>query len=342
METYVSRGDKVLLKPNLISARRPEEAVCTHPEVVRAVIRHVKRAGGRVLIGDSPGTFFTNEDINCVYEASGIKAVAYEEGAELIKFERPVMTGGYAIAEAALDASVIISLPKLKTHVLTSMTGAVKNMFGAVTGYHKVECHRKRPKSTDFAKVIVDVFELVRPHLSIMDGIVGMEGDGPTGGIPREVGLILASADAVSLDTVVSQIIGLPLGKNFPVNEARRRGAGEADPARIEVLGEKIESAMVKDFMLPLTAQISAILPDFLTDMLMRVTGFSPYIDESKCKKCGVCVKSCPVNVITINAETSRIDSKGCIRCFCCHEVYPYNAVSLNRNLIAKLIWRKK
>jgi len=339
---YVGSGDRVLIKPNLISAREPDDAVCTHPEIVRAAIHLVRKAGGRVMIGDSPGSFFTNEDIDCVYEKTGIRAVAEEEKAELIRFDKPRMVNGYPIAEAVLAASSVISLPKLKTHVLTMMTGAVKNTYGMVPGYHKVECHRKKPKSKDFAKVILDVFELTRPRLSIMDGIVGMEGDGPTSGDPKELGLILASADAVSLDTVVSGVVGLPFRKDIMMNEARQRGAGETDLNKIEILGEEIERVKVKDFRLPITVQVGGFLPDFLTNILMQVTEFRPVIDEKKCKKCGICKDSCPVDVITINAETSRIDSKACIRCFCCHEVCPYKAVTINRNLVTKLLWRKK
>ncbi len=339
---YVRPGDRVLIKPNLISAREPDEAVCTHPEIVRAAVRLVKKAGGRVLVGDSPGSFLATEDIDRVYEKSGIKAVAEEEGAELVRFDRPRMINGYAIAETALQASAVISLPKLKTHVLTVMTGAVKNTFGMVTGHHKVECHRKKPKSKDFAKIILDIFELTRPALSITDGVVGMEGDGPTGGSPRRLGLILASRDAVSLDTVVSAVVGLPDHKDIIINEARRRGAGEADLNKIEVLGEEIEAVKVKGFRFPVTARFAMFIPDFVADILMRVVEFRPFIDEKKCRRCGVCRNSCPVGAITISAEEARIDSESCIRCFCCHEVCPHKAIFLDRNLFARLLWREK
>ncbi|MBL7070805.1 MAG: DUF362 domain-containing protein [Candidatus Omnitrophica bacterium] len=337
---FVKEGERVLIKPNLISARDPDEAVCTHPEVVRAAVRLVKKAGGRPLIGDSPGSFFTIEDIDHVYEKTGIKSVALEEGAQLLRFEKSRMVNGYAIAEEVFKAASVISLPKLKTHMLAGMTGAVKNTYGMVPGLHKVECHRRMPKIRDFAKIILDVFEITKPRLSIMDGIVGMEGDGPTSGKPRKLGLILASPDAVSLDAVVSHLVRLPFQKDVMLNEARRRGAGETNLDKVEILGEKIDSIGIKGFRLPITIRGMLAVPDFAAEFIMKAVDFRPFIDEKKCKKCGICKNSCPVDVITINEDVSRIDNKGCIKCFCCHEVCPYKAVYVKRNLFTKLLWR--
>ncbi len=338
---FVKKGDIVLIKPNLLSARTPEEAVCTHPEIVRAAIRLVKEAEGRPLVGDSPGTFFTIKDVNSVYEKTEIKGVAEEEGAELVRFDKSRHINGYPIAQIALDASCIISLPKLKTHALTVMTGAIKNMFGLIPSHFKVECHRKKPKPKDFVKVLLDIFKIKKPHLSIMDGVLAMEGDGPGSGKPRKAGLILASSDAVSLDAVVSEIVRLPPYKNIIVNEARRRNAGEADIDNIEVLGEAIENARIEGFKLPRTAQRINILPDLLTNMAARIIDFRPVIDEKVCTKCGVCKNSCPVDAITIDEEISHIDNKICVRCFCCHEVCPDKAIYIKRNFITNLLWRE-
>ncbi len=340
IESFVKKADTVLIKPNLLSAREPEEAVCTHPEVVRAAIRLVKKAGGRPVVGDSPGNFFTTRDVDFVYEKTQIKRIAEEEDIELVKFDKSRLINGYPIAEAALNASVIISLPKLKTHALTVMTGGVKNTFGMIPGLYKVECHRKKPKPRDFVRILLDIFEITKPHLSIMDGVVGMEGDGPATGRSRKLGLVMASPDAVSMDAVVSKLVGLPSYKDIIVNEARRRGVGEADISNIEILGEAIESVKIKDFKLPKTAQRINLIPDFLTNIFTRVVDFTPVIDERLCKKCGVCKNSCPVGAITINEETSFRDDKICVRCFCCHEVCPYKAVFIKRNLITKLLWR--
>ena len=340
IENFVKAGDRVLIKPNLLSAKVPEEAVCTHPEVVRAVIRLVKKRGGRPLVGDSPRNFFTIKDVDLVYEKTGIKRVAEEECAELVKFDKVGRVGGYPVAQLALDASAIISLPKLKAHAFTVMTGAVKNTFGMVPGLFKVECHKSKPKPKDFVKILLDIFQITKPRLSVMDGILAMEGDGPASGDPREVGLVLASADAVSLDAVVSKLVGLPPEKDIIVNEARRRNAGEADMDNIELMGETIESAEIKDFKLPKTAHAINALPDFLAAMFARAIDFRPVIYEKLCEKCGVCKDSCPVDAITINEKASHIDNNICIKCFCCHEVCPYRSIYIKRNFIANLFWK--
>jgi uncharacterized protein (DUF362 family)/Pyruvate/2-oxoacid:ferredoxin oxidoreductase delta subunit len=342
IETFAKQGDNVLIKPNLLSARVPEEAVTTHPELVRAAIRLVKGVGATPLVGDSPGTFFTIKDVNHVYEKTGIKRIAEEEGVELVRFDKSRIINDYPIAEVALNVSSIISLPKLKTHALTVMTGAIKNTFGLVPGHFKVECHRNKPKPKNFVKVILDVFQITKPRLSIMDGVLAMEGDGPGAGNPKEVGLILASPDAVSLDAVISKLVGLPSFKDLIINEARQRGAGEADINNIEILGEAIEDIKIKDFKLPMTAHGINLLPDFLTDIFTQAVIFKPIIDERLCKKCGVCKRSCPVDAITINEATSHIDNKICIRCFCCHEACPYKAIFIKRNFFANLLWREE
>ena len=339
IEGFVKQGDSVLIKPNLLSAAKPEEVVTTHPEIIRAVIRLVKKAGGRPLVGDSPGNFLTVRDIDFVYEKTGMKRVAGEEGAELIRFQKARIINGYPIAEAAFNASSIISVPKLKTHMLTMMTGAIKNSFGLVPGVFKTECHMNKPKPKDFAKVVLDIFETAKPRLFIMDGVVAMEGDGPAVGTPREAGLILASPDAVSMDAVISELVGFPSYKDVIVNEARRRGTGEADIANIQIVGEEIEKAKIKDFKLAKTGKVN-LLPSFLIDIITGVIDFRPVINGELCKKCGVCKNSCPANAITINEQISRIDKKLCTKCFCCHEVCPYKAIYIKKNLIASILWR--
>ena len=341
IESFVKRNDNVLIKPNLLSAREPDEAVCTHPEIVRAAIRLVKKAGAQPQVGDSPGSFFTTRDVDFVYEKTGIKRIVEEEGAELVRFDKSRIINGYPIAEVALNASFIISLPKLKTHVLTVMTGAVKNTFGLIPGLFKVECHRNKPKPKNFVRVLLDIFDIIKPGLSIMDGVLAMEGDGPAAGKVRSLGLILASSDAVSLDRVVSELVGLPSYKDIIVNEARQRGAGEADINKIEIKGETIENAKVGNFRLPKTAHRINLLPDFLTDIFTWVVDFRPIINEELCKKCGICRDSCPVNAITINKETSRIYDNLCIKCFCCHEVCPYKSISIKKNFLTDLLWKK-
>jgi uncharacterized protein (DUF362 family)/Pyruvate/2-oxoacid:ferredoxin oxidoreductase delta subunit len=340
-ETFIKKGDTVLIKPNLLSARPPEDAVCTHPEVVRAAIRLVKKIGATPIIGDSPGTFLGTNEIDDVYDKAGIKRVAIEEGAELVRFEKSRMVKGYPIAERVLDASFLLSLPKLKTHVFTVMTGAVKNAFGMVPGLFKSHCHKKSPQPKNFAKILLDVYEIVTPGLSIMDGIVAMDGEGPSAGCAVKTGLIAAGADGVSLDAVIAEIAGVPPSKNIIVNEARMRKIGEGDIHKIEVLGESIEAVKFKRFRLPVTGGVVSALPDFMMDFMRGALVFRPVIDEKICVKCAICKNTCPVGAIIINESRSRIDDRICISCFCCHEMCPYKAIYIKKGLLTRLFWRK-
>ena len=200
MESFVKPGMRVLLKPNLLSARVPEDAVDTHPEVVRSVVRLVRQAGGRVRIGDSPGGYGKNIDL--IFEKSGMKKMAHEEGVELVKFTSSRFVDGIPISRQVLDSDRVISIPKLKTHSITVLTAAVKNTYGCVTGLYKAECHSRFPREEEFAKVIAKVHSITKPALSIVDGIVGMEGDGPAAGRAKKLGVILAGPDdAVAVDS---------------------------------------------------------------------------------------------------------------------------------------------
>ncbi len=336
MEYFVKPGMKVLLKPNLLSARLPEEAVDTHPEVVRAVGRLVKAAGGIVSIGDSPGGYGAN--IDEIFEKSGMKKVAREEGFELVRFSTPKFVKGVPIARQVFENDLVVSIPKLKTHMLTVFTGAIKNTYGMVTGLHKAECHSKAPREEDFARIIAMVYSLTKPRLSIMDGIVAMEGDGPSGGTPRAMNLVMASEDAVAIDACATKMIGLePLDIHI-TKVAHEIKLGEADMSHIEIVGENLDGFIVKDFKLPQTLPLK-VVPRPLINAVASMIKFKPYIDAKICARCNLCKITCPVNAIEINASGGQIDYKRCIRCLCCHEVCPYKAISIKRNILAKLVW---
>ena len=341
MSSFVKRGERVLVKPNLLSAKSPDDIVHTHPEVVRAVIQLVKAAGGIPVVGDSPGAFFTVKSVDLIYKNSGIKNVAEEEGAEIVKFDRITHVNGYPVASIAKESDVIISIPKFKTHDLAVITGAVKNMYGAIPGLYKVQCHKHAPNLRDFSKTLVDIFSIVKPSLSVMDAIIGMEGNGPgSAGLARKVGLVMASPDAVAMDAVFSKLIGFEPSRNIVIKEAASRGLGKNRLEDIEILGQRLENVVMNDYKLP-DASIVYSVPGFLSKILTKLLEFNPFIEEKTCRKCGICVTSCPVNAITVNEKISTIDQKKCVKCFCCHEVCPYEAISIKKNFFAKMIWGK-
>lgn len=245
LQHFVKSGDRVLIKPNLLSGRPPEKAVTTHPSVVKATIQLVKEAGGIPLLGDSPG----GGNLLKVAEKTGIKEVAEEMGCPLVEFTETCeveATEGRTfkklqVAKAAMDADVIISLPKVKTHGLTLLTLGIKNMFGCVPGmFRKTQWHLNagaNPKY--FAEMLVDLYGIIRPELTLVDGIVAMEGNGPNMGNPRHLGLLFAGVDCVALDAVITEVLSLPVQEVMTTKIAMAKGLGTGEFEQIEVLGKE-------------------------------------------------------------------------------------------------------
>lgn len=335
---YVKDGETILLKPNILSARPPESGVDTHPEVVGAVARIVRQAGAKIIVGDSPGGYGF-KDAGSTYEASGIKRMCEEEGIELVEFDRAQNIGGIPLVAYAKEVDALISIPKMKTHNLMTITGAVKNSFGLAVGLYKTDCHLKAPGPKDFAGYLVDVFECARPRLVIIDGIVAMEGEGPAAGDLRDSGLILASDDCVACDAVFADLIGIPALSIWTTSEAYRRHLGEADLSKIEVLGVGLKDAKLHNFKLPKTS-IMAKIPRPIFKLIAAGIKFWPAIADEVCKRCQICAKSCPAGCITINEEGSKIDCKKCVSCFCCFELCPHGAISIKRSLLARMLER--
>ncbi len=333
LSSFIKRGERVIIKPNMLSGRPPEAGVNTHIEVVRAVARLVKDLGASPVIGDNPGGSLKAKD---AYGSSGMLSVAKELGIECLQTKDVKIVRGMPISAYFFDYDKIISLPKMKTHSLMCITGAVKNMFGVVAGLNKTECHKRFPRPEEFVNVMMDVLEIVKPHLVLMDGIIAMDGDGPVSGRLRETGLLIASSDSVAVDSVFLKLIGVDPGDNLTTREAGKRGLGEIDINKIEILGDGLKENSIKDFKLP-PSKVFMNLPSGPMKILARFIKFGPYINERLCKKCRICAESCPVDVITVTDTKSVIDRRKCIRCMCCHEVCPHNAVKLERNILARI-----
>jgi len=329
---FVKKGDKALIKPNMLSARLPEDGVCTHIEVIRAVVKMVRDCGAIAWIGDNPGGSLSPA---MAYEGSGLLALAKELGVELKEAKAIKVVNGIPIAGYFFECDKIINLPKMKTHSLMGLSGAVKNMYGAVAGLHKSELHKKYPEPEAFAKVLIDTFGIVKPGLVLMDGIVSMDQNGPSSGRLRDTGILLSGEDSVAVDAVFAKLAGLNPLSLATTKHAYAEKLGEADLKNIEISGESIEESLINNFKIPgEPGLITALGP--LAKFVARFIKFGPYIDRRLCKKCMICKDSCPVSAISITQEASRIDSKKCIRCMCCHEVCPYKAVALKRNILAR------
>ena len=336
ISSIVSAGQRVLIKPNLLSAKPPESGIDTHPEVVRAVIRLVKEAGGIARVGDSPGG--SVKKMSDVYAASGIRQVCQEEGVEMVTFDKVKMIKGMPVAAAALEADVFISLPKFKTHCLVTLTGGVKNVFGIVPGLFKTECHKLAPNPVNFARLLVDIYSFARPHLSIVDGIVGMEGEGPgAAGTLRNINLIAGSTDAVSLDAVLARVMGLRPFDILTTKEADHRGLGIGRMKDIEVVGDDLSGFIQSDFKLP-KPSIYRLVPNPLLRFPAKFLKVKPQVKLDKCTRCGLCVRSCPMEAISEKNGEIKFDHKKCILCLCCHEFCPENAIFFKENMLTRMI----
>jgi len=338
MQRFVRPGMRVLLKPNLLTATTPERGVLTHPAIVEAVGELVKAAGGELWIGDSPAAPL-NEGYD-VWQVSGMQAIAKKLGARLLQFEGAIKKElhghDYFIARPVLEADLVINLPKLKTHTLTLYTGAVKNLFGVITGGRKRELHVRAPGVTDFSRILVDILELVKPQLNIMDGVLGLEGYGPgTGGTPHPYKIMAASTDAVALDSVLSRAMGFKTGEVLHLAQAESRGLGAHQPERIRIEGDHSLLEFGK-LSLPRGMRLLDV-PSWISKPLHGQIKLTPQIDAAKCTGCGTCTDACPADVIT-KAQPARFDLSRCIGCMCCVEVCPQSALSPKRNWLAKLV----
>ncbi len=332
MAAFVKRGEKALIKPNMLSGRLPADGVCTHLEIIRAVIKQVRDCGATACIGDNPGGSIRPVE---AYEGSGLASLAKEEGVELKEVKDIKVVNGIPVAGYIFECDKIINLPKMKTHSLMGLTGAVKNMYGAVAGLHKSELHKKFPSPEEFSKVLVDIFEITRPGLVLMDGIVSMDQAGPASGRLRDTGLLIAGEDSVAVDSVFAGLIGMKPLDLLTTREAYKRKLGEADLKNIEILGESIKESLIKDFELPGKPGLIRIFGP-CAKFVARFIKFGPDINEQLCQKCSICLDSCPAQAISLKLDKPVIDLKKCIRCMCCHEVCPHKAIGLKRNFLAK------
>jgi uncharacterized protein (DUF362 family)/NAD-dependent dihydropyrimidine dehydrogenase PreA subunit len=340
MGAFVKAGQSVLIKPNLLTDARPDEAVTTHPEVVRAVIRLVRGAGAHPWVADSPANV---ADLARVWDRTGIQAVCREEDVPLVNLEKAgserfdVEGVQFTIARPVLEADAIITLPKVKTHLLTGLTGAVKNMYGVVPGLQKTSLHKRYPRTDDFSRMLVMVFRRVKPVLAIADGVVGMEGNGPSAGTPVPLGFLAASADAVALDAVLCRTLGLEVRKVLHLQEAQRAGLGEVDRERIVVEGDGLAALAPRKHRLPDTVP-THLIPRWAARVIKPLIWHRPTF-TTRCVFCGQCVKACPADALRIDrGRRPVLTPSACIACCCCHEICPARAIEMRPSLLVRVV----
>ena len=337
---YVKPGAKVLVKPNILMAKEPESGIDTHPEVVRAVLRVLKENNCHIFVGDGPSVWGKEiEDVDEVYRRSGIAEVCHEEKVELVKFDKRRMRRKFPLTTWLDHCEYLVSIPKFKTHELTLLTGAIKNLFGLVSGTFKTELHKNYFQAADFAGIVVDIYAEAKPALTVIDGITAMEGDGPaTSGKLRDLGLLLAGNDGVALDSVMAKIMGIEPLDVLTTKQAAERGLGRADLSSIKILGEKIEGLNIRPFLLPSSSGLARKVPKPLINLAKGLIKYWPYPVRKNCTKCFACIKICPNNCISMREKGIVFDYRECISCFCCQETCPAEAIRVKKSLFAKII----
>jgi uncharacterized protein (DUF362 family)/NAD-dependent dihydropyrimidine dehydrogenase PreA subunit len=345
LSTIVKPGDKVFVKINhLPPPSPPERGIVTHPVFTEAVIVLLKEQGVEITVGDD-----IEEDEGDGFVISGYRAMCQRQGVKLVNLraggfiEQPC--GGKILKNLYLskivsEADVVINLPKFKTHSLTVFTGGIKNMYGIIPSGQRRSFHGRYLRSEDFCQMLVDIYALAKPQLTIIDGIIAMEGEGPGSGKTRNLGLILASRDTVALDTVCGEIIGLKPADVLTTRYAGERGLGIGDLSRIDIVGEKFEDLAVNDFKLPVTFTRAAMnrAPHGPVKYLLEQISPRPRVNKKNCTACGKCVKACPTGAAGIAGKKAAINNKLCIRCMCCHEVCRFNAIYPGRPVFGAVL----
>ncbi len=357
---FVMPGMTVGIKANLVSAMKPEEAATTHPALLRVLVSMLKERGaGRILVGDSPGGVYTAGYVNHIYEVTGLSQVV-EAGAELNRnfgqreasFRAAKVLKTFTYTSWLDECDALIDFCKLKAHGMMGMSAATKNMFGVIPGTMKPEYHFRFPNMPDFAAMLVDINDYFadKIKLCLVDAVEGMEGNGPTQGTPRHIGLLLASASPHAVDAVCARVIGLGDDEVPTLISARERGRIPASLGDIpfRIVGEAgdtdpeatLEKLVIRDFesvAVRHSLQFAA-KGKLISRILKALLSSRPQLKASECVGCGKCAGICPAGAISIENKKAVIHRDICIRCFCCQEFCPTGAMRVHRTWIARTL----
>lgn len=346
---FVMPGMKIIIKPNLVSFKKPDAAATTHPALLEALVEMLLSRGADVTIGDSPGGPHSLPLLNRVYAATGMDRVE-KLGAKLnrnmnektVDFPEGKVLKNFTYTEYLDEADAIIDFCKLKSHGMLGMSAAVKNLFGTIPGLKKPEVHYKFQNDAEFADMLVDLNEYFKPRLAICDAVVGMEGNGPTAGTPRQIGAIIASKSTYYADVVGAELIGMNIDGLPTLQAAYERGFAPASSKNLRVYGD-IRALTVDDFKAPPVRGLSFMRKGNVLHFISKAAlEHKPTLKKRLCVGCGECARMCPAKAIEMKNKKPHINREKCIRCFCCQEFCPRAAMVAHRPLAAKALNKLK
>lgn len=345
-DTFFNPGETLLLKPNILIGENPKKHVTTHPAVFNAVAKALQEAGAQLTYGDSPA--FGPPQISAALcgiaaaaESLNIPLADFVHG-QVVSFPQGKLIKQFTIAKGVLAANGIISISKFKTHALTRLTGAVKNLFGCIPGLLKSQFHATLNDEYQFGKMLLDLNHLLRPRLCVMDAVIGMEGNGPRNGTTRKVSLLIFANNPTAMDAVTVRLMALDplLVPTLAAAEEWQVGAVE----NYKLLGDPIETFIMKDYKVNRSPASTTKTKGWFSTIFRDISSPRPVIDQEKCTTCGTCVDICPVTPKALSFRENEgnlppiYNYDLCIRCYCCQETCPHNAITVKTSFLGRIL----
>lgn len=348
VRSIIPENSSVLLKPNMVSIENAGSIAVTNYLFFEGVIRVIRDYTSNISFGDSPGF---GDPLHAANKC-GLMDVAKKYNVKFCDFRDTVhvtlsdslLCKSWNVARGPYEADVLITLPRLKTHAMAYFTGAVKNQFGCISGTKKLEWHTRMPDANNFCKMLLDLNTVVKTSYAIMDGIVAMQGNGPTNGEPYKLNSILMGKSVTAVDSVAVRLIGYKKVLDIPyLKEAYDSNWGKVLPDDIDIIGEKIDDLIADGFKLCRKGGNFYFKNPRATAFLKSLFAPNPYLNKEECIGCSRCESICPkrpdvIKMVTKNNKRyPSWNMDKCIRCFCCQELCPKGAIKVKNTIISKL-----